>query len=131
MNRQGKKTLTTNSRHYITVQRLQKTADGEGGFIETWYDLKSFFASFNSISEKQLFEYRSINVETTHICKFNGLIDNVTEVDRIYFKERYFEILTIADIQERGFEILAQCKEISVSGDESQTTTSTTTTAAP
>jgi len=122
--REGRKSLATELRHYITVQYLSKLSDGEGGYVESWYDRKNIAAAIYPIRADQLFEYRSINVEATHIIKIRGKID-LTEVDRIYWdvKEKTFEILTIENIQEQDWVKVITCKERSLSGEESQTTT--------
>lgn len=128
--RQGRKTLATECRHYVDIQRLTKTADGEGGFTETWGTIYTCAAAIYPIRAEQLFEYRSINVEATHIIKIRGKIDILNEVDRIYWgvKEKIYEILTIENIQEQDWVKVITCKERSTSGDESQTTTTSTTT---
>jgi SPP1 family predicted phage head-tail adaptor len=135
----GRKTLATELRHYITIQFMRKTDDGEGGFIETWHDRETIAAAIYPIRAEQLFEFRSINVEATHIIKIRGKINIVDEVNRFYWdvKDKIFEILTIENIQEQDWVKVITCKEHnSTSGDESQTTTTTdvpttTTTAAP
>lgn len=126
--REGRKSLATELRHYITIQYLSKLSDGEGGYVESWHSRSNIAAAIYPIRAEQLFEYRSINVQATHIIKIRGKID-LTEVDRIYWnvKEKIFEILTIENIQEQDWVKVITCKERSLSGDE----TTTSTTAAP
>lgn len=128
MMREGKKSLATECRHYIYIQRLRKIKDGEGGYTETWHTILRCAAAIYPIRAQQLFEYRSINVEATHIIKIRGKIDILNEVDRIEWNSRIFEILTIENIQEQDWVKIITCKEQSLSGDESQTTTTSTTT---
>jgi len=122
--REGRKSLATELRHYITVQYLSKLSDGEGGYYESWHSRPNIAAAIYPMRAEQIWEYRSINVEATHIIKIRGKID-LTEVDRIYWnvKEKIFEILTIENIQEQDWVKVITCKERSLSGDESQTTT--------
>jgi len=132
----GKKSFATELRHYVSIQYFTKAYDGEGGYIESWSEKNNIAAAIYPIRAEQLFEYRSINVEATHIIKIRGKIE-LTEVDRIYWdvKDKTFEILTIENVQEQDWVKVITCKERSESGEESQTTTSTTTvtttTAAP
>jgi len=130
--RQGKKTLATELRHYITIQYLTKLEDGEGGYIESWHSRPKIAAAIYPIRAAQVLEYRSINVEASHIIKIRGKID-LTEVDRIYWdvKEKIFEILTIENIQEQDWVKWITCKERSLSGEESQTTTTMAPTTTP
>ena len=124
MDRKGRKSLATELRHYITVQYLSKLSDDEGGYTESWHNKPNIAAAIYPIKAEQVAEYRSINVEATHIIKIRGKID-LTEVDRIYWnvKDKIFEILTIENIQEQDWLKVITCKERSLSGEESQTTT--------
>jgi len=122
--REGQKSLATELRHRIVIQYLSKVSDGEGGCVESWHTRSNVYAAIYPIRAQKVWEYRSINVEATHIIKIRGRID-LTEVDRIYWdvKDKLFEILTIENIQEQDWVKWITCKERSTSGDESQTTT--------
>ena len=130
--RRWRKTLATECRHYIAIQSKTKTSDGEGGFYESWGTVKHVAAAIYPIRADQVMEYRSLNVEATHIIKIRGKIE-LTEVDRFYWsvKDKIFEILTIENIQEQDWVKLITCKERSTSGDEEWTTTTSTTTVGP
>jgi SPP1 family predicted phage head-tail adaptor len=114
MERQGKKTGATERRHYITIQSKTSTADGEGGFVETWSDGESVFAAIYPIKAQQQFSFKSVNVDATHYIKVEGETV-VEEGNRIKYDSgsavRYFEVLTVEDIQERGIEKWITCKE--------------------
>jgi len=114
MDRQGKKTGATERRHYLTIQSKTSVPDGEGGYTETWIDGVSIFAAVYPIRAQQQFNLRSVNVDATHFVKIEGEIV-AAEKDRIKFISgsvtRYFEILTIEDIQERGIDKWVMCKE--------------------
>lgn len=111
LKREGKKSLATEARHYVEIQRVTSTSDGEGGFTETWTTVKSCFAAIYPIKSMQRFEYKSIDVSATHYFKFRGYID-CQEQDRILFDSRYFEVLTIDNMQERDFELFVVCNEV-------------------
>jgi SPP1 family predicted phage head-tail adaptor len=114
MDRQGRKTDATEMRHYIVIQSKTSTTDEEGGFTETWADGDTVSAAIYPIRAQQQYEYRSINVDATHFIKIRGEII-VSEENRIKFKvgatTRYFEILTIENIQERGIMKFITCLE--------------------
>jgi SPP1 family predicted phage head-tail adaptor len=111
MDRQGKKTLATEARHYITIQRNMSTTDGEGGFGDTWSTVQSCFAAIYPIKAIQQFQYKSIGVDATHFIKLRGYVD-ISELDQIICGSRTFEVLTVENIQERNFEQFVTCKEV-------------------
>jgi len=111
MNREGKKTLATDLRHRVTLQRVTRTADGEGGFTKAWADVGTYWAAVNPVKAEQVFEYQSVNVQADMVIKVRGSIA-VNEDDRFYFDSRYFEILTVEKIQERSILKICTCKEM-------------------
>jgi SPP1 family predicted phage head-tail adaptor len=114
MDRQGKKSNATEMRHYIVIQSNTSTTDEEGGFTENWSDGETVAAAIYPISAQQQFNFKSVNVDATHYIKIRGEI-TIAEADRIKFENegltRYFEILTIENIQERDIEKFITCKE--------------------
>jgi len=111
MNRQGKKSFATEKRHYITIQTKTKVADGEGGFTDTWTDSDSIWAAVYPMKAVQRFEYKSIDVDATHVIKVDGLVP-ISELNRVKFGGRYFEILTVENLKEQDFQLYIVCKEI-------------------
>lgn len=108
--REPKKTLASQMQHYVTIQAKVSTTDGEGSFSENWQDVKTVSAAVLPMKATQQFQYKSINVDATHLVKIRGEIA-VTEQNRIKWGTRYFEILTIEDIQERGVFKMLTCLE--------------------
>lgn len=110
--RQPRKSQASQAQHYVYVQTRVSTADGEGGFSEQWTSGASAIpAAISPIQARQLFEYRSVNVDATHLIKVRGHT-TVTEKDRILYGTRVFEILTVENIQERDFIKVITCKEV-------------------
>jgi len=111
MDRQNKKSLATILRHRVNIESHMGTTDGEGGFIETWATvIANVPASVDPIQARQVFQYRSVNVEATHWIKTRGDV-SIAESDRIRWGTRVFEILVIEDIQEQGIVHLITTKE--------------------
>lgn len=110
-NRTGTKSMATESRHYVSVQRLTQSSDGEGGFTSEWKTEDNIWASVNPIRAIQQYQFKSINVDATHHVTTRGYTD-INEKDRILFNERILEVLTIENIQERDFELFITCKEV-------------------
>jgi SPP1 family predicted phage head-tail adaptor len=117
MFREPKKTLSTQLNKRVQIQTVQSVSDGEGGFTDTWTPIKNqdetiklFWAGIQPIKATQQAEYKSINVDATHLIKLRGAVA-VNEKDRIVYGTRIFEILTIENIQERGVLKLCTCLE--------------------
>lgn len=111
MNRESVKTLSTRKRHPVYIQTKQSTDDGEGGFVDSWLSGSLVWADVSPIQAKQLFQYRSISVEATHLIRVDGYVD-IPETGRILFDDRYFEVLAVENIQELDFEKVVTCKEM-------------------
>jgi SPP1 family predicted phage head-tail adaptor len=111
MNRESKKTLTTRKRHGIYVQTKTSVDDCEGGFIDTWTSGSLIWAEVSPMQAKQVFQYKSISVDATHLIRVDGYVE-VPENSRILFDGRYFEVLVVENIQELDFEKVITCKEM-------------------
>lgn len=111
LSREGKKSLATEARHYVTIQSETKVPDGEGGFKTTAKTEQKVFAAIYPIRAQKLSEYRPTYVNATHILKLSGLIE-VPETATIGFGNRTFVVLSVENIQERGFEKVVICSEV-------------------
>lgn len=108
--RQGRKSRSTNRRHRLEVQRSSRV--NEQGFVVTAYTpVGTYWGTMDPITEKQRVQYHSISSEVTHFARVNGQAD-VEEKDRLFFKGRYFEVLTVVNINELDIEKLITTKEI-------------------
>jgi SPP1 family predicted phage head-tail adaptor len=110
MNR-DKKTFASESPHYVTITRKSSVSDGQGGFTDTWSNVSSCFAKVKPIKAVQVQEYKSINVNATHLVTFRGYTD-VTEFDRIKVGNRTLDVLTVENINENDFELVVTCNEV-------------------
>jgi SPP1 family predicted phage head-tail adaptor len=97
------KSLSTETRGYAFIQSKNVVDDGRGGQNVTWENttLEPHAMAFIPMRAKQVFEYKSLNVEASHVIKIRGEIE-VSELNRIVWDGRVFEILTVEDVQERG-----------------------------
>ncbi len=100
MERQNKKTLSTVLRHRVNIQTATRTADGEGGLSITWATVSANVpASVDPIQARQIFQNRSVDVDATHVIKMRGDV-TISEIQRIEWNGRTFEILVIENINE-------------------------------
>jgi head-tail adaptor len=102
------KTLSTESRAYGFIQKNIATRTARGDEIKEWENtsLQPHSFALLPMSATQINEYKSQNVEATHLIKIRAEIP-VSELNRFIVNygednERVFEIKTIDDIQERG-----------------------------
>ncbi len=110
--RQSKKTQASEAQHYIRWQRIDRTSDGEGGFDnEKWTDVQTVPAAILPLRADQRFEYKTKNVDATHIIKVRGKLKIIENTDRFLWGTRVFEILTVEDLQEREFIKWCLCLE--------------------
>jgi len=103
LKRYPNKSLSTETRMYGFIQEKQTTDDGRGGQTVQWVNTTAspHAMAILPLRANQVMEYRSLNVEATHIIKIRGEIA-VSELNRISYDNREFEILVVEDIQERG-----------------------------
>ena len=120
IDRKSKKCGSTKRRHRLSLQDYTKISDGEGGYVNSWFTEGQLWAAVFPIKASQVFDYRSISTEVTHIIEIDGLEDRVNDKKRFLFNDRIFEILTIEDVQERKIKKIITCKEIPLLGNEPQ-----------
>jgi SPP1 family predicted phage head-tail adaptor len=88
--------------HRVDIQSETRTADGEGGYTGSWSTtLANVPAAIDPIQARQQFQNKSVNVDATHWIKVRGDVE-VSEINRISWGSRVFEILTIENINENG-----------------------------
>lgn len=105
------KSFASEAQHRVNIQAKTSFSDGEGGHTESWSNAyTNISAAIIPIRSQQVFEYKSINVDATHFIKLAGYI-GITELHRIVFGSRIFEVLTVEDLQERDFIKWVTCKE--------------------
>jgi SPP1 family predicted phage head-tail adaptor len=105
-----RKSQASQAQHYIYIQTLVSTTDEEGGFSEQWTSGSAIPAAIIPLQARQVMQYKSINVDATHLIKVRGRT-TIAEESRILFGSRVFEILTVENIQERNFIKVITCKE--------------------
>ena len=112
MDRINKKSNASKRIHQVYIQSKTLSADGRGGFVDTWADsVGPIWASVDPIRAVKRQEYKTTNVISTHLIGMSAKI-TVTEHNRIRFGNRVFEIETIEDILERGIDLVITASEV-------------------
>lgn len=98
-------------RHTITFQESSGTQDDYGELIDDWKDVITVKAAIYPISGKEFYAAETVNSEVTHKINMRykpGLKPSM----RVKFKDRYFNIISIINFQERNVELQLMCKEL-------------------
>jgi SPP1 family predicted phage head-tail adaptor len=98
-------------RDVVTLQRRTNTADGAGGYVESWNDLADVWAHVKSISGKEVFVSGQLQNEVTHrvlIRYYSGLKPN----DRVVFEGRNFRIHAINPPTNKNSAMELNCIEV-------------------
>lgn len=112
LQRNPRKSLSTETRDYGYIQSCTSISDGRGGETKSWVNAppEPQALAILPLSAKQITYYTSINVEATILIKMRAEIV-IKETDRIKVGTRIFEVLKIENIQERGIVNWVLCKE--------------------
>lgn len=98
-------------RHLITFQKLLEVQNDYGEPTQAWNDEITSRAAIYPVSGKEFYAAETVNSEVTH--KINMRYTQGLKPDmRIKFGDRYFNIISIINFQERGTLIQIMCKEL-------------------
>lgn len=97
-------------RHRVAWERVSKTADGGGGFTESWVEQDEFWAAILPTTGRERFEGMKLQDEVTHEVIFRGG-HAVLPKDRLKFGTRVFNVRYVLDFDERGHKKTALCEE--------------------
>lgn len=104
------KATVGNLRHRITIQKLDKTADGQGGFTEDWQDLISVWAEIKPTKAWERFQTEKIEMLVTHKATIRYIVPKVDNVDvpitsemRITWMNQIFQIKGVQQDNLRRF----------------------------
>lgn len=78
-------------RHRVTIQQKSATTDAFGGRVETWADIATVWASVEPLQGRELASAKATYPEVTAKITMRYR-DNVTEVNRIKFENKYYNL---------------------------------------
>lgn len=103
--------LTRNMlRHRVRIMENQPGRSAAGAATSNWVLREERWAAMLPQSGREWYAARQVNAETTQIIVFRGPVQ-LSPVDRIVAKGRWFDVLNVTDAEERGIEIRALCRE--------------------
>ena len=94
-----KKYTVASMRHRISVQSRTRSADGQGGFTESWATAVEIWASIEPTKAYERFQAMQTQTPITHKikCRYNA---NITTAKRALFGARIFDIKQVLNIDE-------------------------------
>lgn len=97
-------------RNRITLQKPVHTRNALQELVTTYADFITVWASIDWGSGRRFLEAAQLNAEVQGVIRIRYR-EGIKPEWRIKYDDRYFEIVSIANIQERGREIQLNCKE--------------------
>ncbi len=97
-------------RNFITIQKVSETFDDKGNIVQTWQDMVNLWAEILPLVGREYWSSKQVNAETTGKLR-TRYYPGITPKMRIKFGNRYFEILGVINIEEKGEEMVIYYKE--------------------
>lgn len=96
----------------ITIQKKTIAKDADGYPAETWVDLKTNVpASIITTGGREFYAAQKMNAETSAVIKIRYRF-GINIRMQVKYGNRIFEIIGIADPEERHEELLLSCREV-------------------
>lgn len=88
-------------RHRIEIQSVTQTADGAGGYTESWATVATVWASIEPANGREKWMAMQTETYMTHVimCRYQS---SITTAKRILFGARKFDIVEVLNIEERN-----------------------------
>ena len=97
-------------RHLITVQTPTDTVDATGATKQTYGTLITAWAMIRPIRAKEYIAAGQVFTEMSHLITMR-YYPGVTTKCRVQFGTRYFDIMSVANTEERGETLSLICRE--------------------
>jgi len=97
-------------RRQITLQSRSTTRDTFGEPALTWTNVATVWAAITPLSGRELELAQAMNSEISHQVQIRYRSD-VTSAMRVVYQGRYFNILSVMDVEMRHRELQLMCSE--------------------
>lgn len=95
----------------VTIQETVRVPDGGGGYTETWKDVATVWASLQPLSGREVIQSGQLQAQVPHRVRIRYR-PGITAANRLTFKGRTLEIISVANIDERNVELELLCQEV-------------------
>lgn len=98
-------------RDRVTIQRVTDGVDSLEAPTQTFKDLVTMWANLSPSSGREFFDADSVEAQTTHrvLMRF---VSGVTTKDRLIYKDRVLEIISVIDVDSLGKTLNLLCREV-------------------
>lgn len=97
--------------HQIVLQIKFITQDAELTPIETWQTWRTLWAQPLPKTGREYYKFAVTDSEITEIFKVR-YIGGITPHQRILFRCKYYEILSVINVEEKNIELVLTCKAV-------------------
>ena len=97
-------------RHKVSLQSRTTTISALGEASHTWSTYASAWASVEPLTGREFYENRAVRGEVTHKVTMRYR-SGVAPEQRIVFRSRNLEIVSVRNIEERDRLIILDCRE--------------------
>ena len=98
-------------RQQVTIQAYRKSRDSYGAEVETWTDLHTgVWASVEPLIGREYMAAKQLTADVSHKIRIR-YIKGLSPEMRIVWGTRYFEIVSIINVQERNRELVIMATE--------------------
>lgn len=94
----------------VVLQSYTTSQDSYGAEVKTYSDTATVWAKTTPLKGREYFQAKQINAEIELEIKIR--YRSVNPKMRIKFGARYFEILSVINVDEKNEELLLMCKEV-------------------
>lgn len=88
-------------RQRVTIQTLTKTADGIGGWTQSWATLATVWADLFPLSGREIYSQGQVQSPVTHKCVIRYR-DDVTTKHRVSYNGNPYNIRAVLNLNERS-----------------------------
>ena len=93
----------------VTIQRTTPTRGSYGEEVEVWATLSQPFVNIKTISGSETIQGGQVDAKSTHLITLRKT--DITPTDRILHGSRVFNIVSVMNPEERGFDQVVQVME--------------------
>ncbi len=98
-------------RHLITIEQVTETQTASGALNRSWSTFATAWAQITPTGGRERALGATAFPEAGFLFEMNGAIQGITTKMRINYNNRYFDILNINDMQERGISLTITARE--------------------
>ena len=100
-------------RHRVDILEKSATRNEFGEEVIQWAVQETFWAAIEPLTGREYLDARQATIETSHRVRLRpGRQVRIQADQRVRYGERVFLVVSVADIDERGRELVLMCREL-------------------